>query len=140
MGEVTTPTPRPNVRLSTFALLMEPVVWPSTASCVPTEPSSTRTTSSATGGSTSTVLRLRDFTLSMTRLPPSVRPLPLLLTPSDLTPLPTTLPLEVMTLPEMSSPTLRLLTVRLPGTLGTDVDPNRDYGPRPPEEGEGRVE
>merc|ERR1711881_270572 len=84
MGEVTTPTPRPNVRLSTFALLMEPVVWPSTASCVPTEPSSTRTTSSATGGSTSTVLRLRDFTLSMTRLPPSVRPLPLLLTPTGI--------------------------------------------------------
>merc|ERR1719331_3225892 len=52
--EVTTLTPRLSAKLSTSALLTEQEVWPSTASSVPTEPSSTRTTSSATGGSTST--------------------------------------------------------------------------------------
>ena len=48
---------RPDVRSSTSARLTVRAVSPSTASSAPTEPSSTRTTSSATGGSTSTVLR-----------------------------------------------------------------------------------
>jgi hypothetical protein len=73
-----------NARLSTFAQLMVRVVWPSTASSAPTEPSSTRTTSSATGGSTLTATRLRVSTLRMRRLlrsgkllllPPQIRPL-----------------------------------------------------------------
>merc|ERR1712107_950179 len=49
---------RLNVKCSTFVLLMELEVLLSTVSCVPMEPSSTRTTSSVTGGSTSTVLLL----------------------------------------------------------------------------------
>merc|ERR1719431_1590597 len=53
---------------STFAQLMGLEVWPSTASSVPMVPSSTRTTSSATGGSTLTAPLLRNSTLSMTRL------------------------------------------------------------------------
>merc|ERR1719336_1382516 len=64
--EVTTLTPRLSAKLSTSALLTEPVVWPSTASSVPTELSSTRTTSSATGGSTSTAPRPRVSTASTT--------------------------------------------------------------------------
>merc|ERR1712012_795353 len=54
-----------SVKFSTSVLLMELEVLPSTASCVPMEQSSTRTTSSATGGSTLTALRLRDSILSM---------------------------------------------------------------------------
>ena len=50
---------RPSARHSTSALLMDRAVLPSTASSAPTEPSSTRTTSSATGGSTLTAMRLR---------------------------------------------------------------------------------
>merc|ERR1712111_56164 len=56
---------RLSVKFSTSALLMELEVLPSTASCAPTEQSSTKTTSSATGGSTLTALRLKDSTLSM---------------------------------------------------------------------------
>merc|ERR1712027_42505 len=63
--EVTTLTPRPSARLSTSAQLTEPVASPSTASSAPTEPSSTRTTSSATGGSTLTAPLLRTSTASM---------------------------------------------------------------------------
>merc|ERR1711976_1115182 len=59
-------TVRQSVRYSTSVQLMELVVWPSTASSAPTEPSSTRTTSSVTGGLTLTVLRLRVCTVSMT--------------------------------------------------------------------------
>merc|ERR1712106_562091 len=73
--EVTTLTLRPSVRCSTSAQLMEPVVSPSTASSVPTEPSSTRTTLSATGGSTSTAPPLRSSTPSMTTLLLKGRPL-----------------------------------------------------------------
>merc|ERR1712083_330436 len=54
--EVTRLTRRPSARSSTSAQLMELEVLPSTASSVPTEPSSTRTTSSATGGSMSIAL------------------------------------------------------------------------------------
>merc|ERR1711862_1089090 len=47
--EVTMLMVRLNVKCSTFVLLMELEVLPSTVSCVPMEPSSTRTTSSVTG-------------------------------------------------------------------------------------------
>merc|ERR1712128_171769 len=47
---------------------MELEVWPSTSSSVPTEPSSTRTTLSVTGGSTSTAPPLRSSIPSMKRL------------------------------------------------------------------------
>merc|ERR1712224_733071 len=63
--EVTMLMVRLSARSSISAQLMELEVWPSTASSAPTEPSSTRTTSSVIGGSTSTVLKLRIFTLSM---------------------------------------------------------------------------
>ena len=56
---------RLNVKFSTSVLLMELEVLPNTASCAPMEPFSTKTISSVTGGSTLTVLRLRDSTLSM---------------------------------------------------------------------------
>merc|ERR1712213_284381 len=56
---------RLSVKFSTSVLLMELEVLPSSAFCAPTEQSSTRTTSSATGGSTLTALRLKDSTLSM---------------------------------------------------------------------------
>merc|ERR1719435_433326 len=72
-------TLRLSAKPSTFAQLMEPEVWHSTASSVPMEHSSTRTTSSVTGGSTLTALPLRNSTPSMTRLLPNVRPSMLLL-------------------------------------------------------------
>jgi len=50
---------RLSARSSTFAPLMDRAVLPSTPSSAPTEPSSTRTTSSAIGGSTSTAPKLR---------------------------------------------------------------------------------
>jgi hypothetical protein len=52
-------TTRPDARSSTSARLTVRAVSPSTASSAPTEPSSTRTTSSATGGSTLTAPRPR---------------------------------------------------------------------------------
>jgi len=52
---------RPDARSSTSAQLTVRAVSPSTASSAPTEPSSTRTTSSATGGSTSTAPRPRPW-------------------------------------------------------------------------------
>merc|ERR1719215_1167583 len=67
--EVTTLTPRLSARLSTSAQLTGPEVSPSTASSAPTEPSSTKTTSFATGGSTLTAPPLRISTASMTRSP-----------------------------------------------------------------------
>merc|ERR1719278_2330110 len=67
--EVTTRTPRPSARRSTSARPMALVGSPSTASSAPTEPSSTRTTSSATGGSTLTAPPLRSSTPSTTRSP-----------------------------------------------------------------------
>merc|ERR1712158_46325 len=65
--EVTTRTPRLSARRSTSARPMALVGSPSTASSAPTEPSSTRTTSSATGGSTLTAPLLRSSTPSTTR-------------------------------------------------------------------------
>merc|ERR1711933_532576 len=74
--EVTTRTLRLSARRSTSARPMAPVASPSTASSAPTEPSSTRTTSSATGGSTLTAPPPRSSTLSTTRLPQRGTPLP----------------------------------------------------------------
>ena len=48
-----------SARLSMFAQLTDKVVWARTLSSAPTEPSSTRTTSSAIGGSTLTAQRLQ---------------------------------------------------------------------------------
>merc|ERR1711892_689337 len=59
---------KPNAKFSTFVQLMVLVVFPNTASCAPTEPFSTRTTSSVTGGLTLTVLKLKAFSLSMMTL------------------------------------------------------------------------
>ena len=94
---------RPSARHSTSALLMDKEVWPSIASSAPTEPSSTRTTSSATGGSTLTAPRLKVSTPRMRRLLLSER-LPLLL---HLTRPPTELLLLLATLQELLLPLLR---------------------------------
>merc|ERR1719322_949049 len=67
--EVTMLIQKLNVRHSTSVLLMELEVLPSTASCVPMELCSIRTTSSATGGSTLTALQPRNSTASMMKLP-----------------------------------------------------------------------
>merc|ERR1712128_205577 len=64
---------RLNVKHSTFVQLMELEVWPSTASSVLMVRSSTRTTSSVTGGSTLTAPLPRISTLSMMKLLLSVK-------------------------------------------------------------------
>jgi len=56
-------TLKPNVKLSTFVLGMELVAWPSTVFCVPMEPCSISSTSSAIGGSMLTAHRLNLSTL-----------------------------------------------------------------------------
>merc|ERR1712172_365747 len=89
--EVTTRTLRLSARLSTSARPMALVGSPSTASSAPTEPSSTRTTSSATGGSTLTAPPLRSSTPSTTRLPQRGKPSLLLVPRRDLELLPTRL-------------------------------------------------
>ena len=61
-------TPRPSAKFSTSVPLTARVALPSTPSSAPTEPSSTRTTSSATGGLTLIVPQLRISTASMMRL------------------------------------------------------------------------
>merc|ERR1712176_47414 len=61
------PFPECLERLSTSTPLTAPEVWPSTASSAPTELSSTRTTSSATGGSTLTAPLPLTSTVSMMR-------------------------------------------------------------------------
>ena len=66
------PIPRPNAKSSTSAHLTARVVSANTPSFAPTEPSSTRTTSFAIGGSTLTALRLKRSTLSTTTLPVNV--------------------------------------------------------------------
>merc|ERR1712106_1320144 len=71
--EVTMLTLRLNVKHSTFAQLMELEVWPSTASSVLMVHSSTRTTSSVTGGLTLTAPLPRISTLSMMKLLLSVK-------------------------------------------------------------------
>ena len=59
---------RQSAKFSTFALTTALAVCPPTPSSVPTAPSSTRTTSSVTGGSTLTVAKLKISTLSMMTL------------------------------------------------------------------------
>ena len=66
--QVTTLIQKLNVKHSTFVLLMELEVSQNTASCVPMELCSTRTTSSVTGGSTLIVPLLRTSTASMMKL------------------------------------------------------------------------
>merc|ERR1712172_87597 len=66
--------PEAECQASTSARPMALVGSPSTASSAPTEPSSTRTTSSATGGSTLTAPPLRSSTPSTTRLPQRGKP------------------------------------------------------------------
>merc|ERR1712128_233408 len=121
--EDTTLTLRPSARCSTSVPMTELEVCPSTVSSVPTELSSTRTISSATGGSTLTALRLRVSTLSMTRLLPKEKLTPVLLpTQSAHTLLLTMVPSEAMMLPLTWLRMLKLLTVRPPGTQEPDVD------------------
>merc|ERR1711892_712184 len=91
------PMVKPNAKFSTFAQLMELVVSLSTVSCAPTEPSSTRTTSSATGGLTLIVLKLKVFSLSTMKLLLNM----LLFLMKD------TLPLLRMPLPNMVLPDLQ---------------------------------
>merc|ERR1711892_447536 len=95
------PMVKPNAKFSTFAQLMELVVSLSTASCAPTQPSSTRTTSSVTGGLTLIVLKLKVFSLSMMKLLLNVLLLMKLLLMKD------TLPLLRMPLPNMVLPDLQ---------------------------------
>ena len=108
---------KPNVRHSTFALLMELVVLLNTASFVPMEPFSTRTTSSATGGSMLTVLNLLlSLRPRILKLPLQemlllrLLPLPLMLKPLML--------LHPMLLPHMMLPHMMfphmMLLLRLP--------------------------
>merc|ERR1719234_1602216 len=99
--EVTTRTLRLSARLSTSARPMALVGSPSTASSAPTEPSSTRTTSSATGGSTLTAPPLRSSTPSTTRLPQRGTP--------ALEKHPEVLPKAVMPPPRLRHLALRLL-------------------------------
>merc|ERR1719397_1508350 len=99
--EVTTRTLRLSARLSTSARLMALVGSPSTASSAPTEPSSTRTTSSATGGSTLTAPPLRSSTPSTTRLQQRGTP--------ALEKHPEVLPKAAMLLPHLKPLALRLL-------------------------------
>merc|ERR1719499_737557 len=88
--EVTMLIQKLNVKLSTSVLLTVLVALPSTASCVPTELFSTRTTSSVTGGLTLTAPLLRSCTASMTNTLLSVM---LLLVPPVMLRLTTLLPL-----------------------------------------------
>merc|ERR1719234_310672 len=99
--EVTTRTLRLSARLSTSARPMALVGSPSTASSAPTEPSSTRTTSSATGGSTLTAPPLRSSTPSTTRLLQRGTP--------ALEKHPEVLPKAAMPPPHLKHPALRLL-------------------------------
>ena len=125
---------RPSVKYSTFAQLMELEVLPSTAFSAPTEPSSTRTISSVTGGSmlialnqlplllkrTQKLLLLvkRSMLLLLTRLLHlSLMELTLLLRPTLHTLLLPKLlkmsPVDISLLPNMNMTMLKLLTVTL---------------------------
>merc|ERR1712083_1235653 len=109
--EVTTLTRRPSARSSTSAQLMELEVLPSTASSVPTEPSSTRTISSATGGSMSIALNQLPLLQKRTQklLLLVKKSLHTLLLPK----LPKMLPVVISLLPNMNMTMLKLLTVTL---------------------------
>ena len=77
-----------NAKLSMSVLLMAKVVFPSTPSCAPTAPSSTKDTSFVIGGSTLTVLKPKVSTASTMMLLLNVR----------LSQLPKLLPLTMSTL------------------------------------------
>ena len=70
-------TLRPSARFSTSVPLMTREPWAPSLSSALMEPSSTKTTSSVTGGSTLSAPKLRDSTRSMTRLQLSERNLQL---------------------------------------------------------------
>merc|ERR1712083_1149788 len=108
--EVTTLTRRPSARSSTSAQLMELEVLPSTASSVPTEPSSTRTISSATGGSMSIALNQLPLLQKRTQ---KLLLLKLTLHTLLLPKLPKMLPVVISLLPNMNMTMLKLLTVTL---------------------------
>ena len=142
--KVTTLTPRPSARLSTSAQLTEPVASPSTASSAPTEPSSTRTTSSATGGSTLTAPLLRTSTALTMRSPlrgtlwpepltrPSMAPLPLSTPPLCPLPLPMTRPPPP---PMTSTPPLpppMMITLMTPSWAAMRRPPSPLSTPMPP--------
>ena len=63
-----------NAKPSTSAQLMDKEVYPNTPSSVPTEPFSTKTTSSVTGGLTSIALLPKNFIPSTKTLLPNVKP------------------------------------------------------------------
>merc|ERR1711881_386705 len=119
---------RLSVKYSTSAQLTELEVWPSTASSVPTEQSSTRTTSSVIGGSMSIALNpllllLRRtlkllllakllMLLHLSLMEPTLLlrlTLPMLLLPK----LPKMLQVDTLLLPNMNMTMLKLLTVTL---------------------------
>merc|ERR1719499_2593025 len=114
--EVTMLIQKLNAKLSTSVPLMVPEALPSTASCVPTEPFSTRTTSSATGGLTLTAPPLRSCTASMTSTLLSVM---LLLVP------PVTLRLTTL-LPLLLKDMLPLLSTKVLDAAQADRDLSED--------------
>merc|ERR1712117_142877 len=114
--EVTMLIQKLNAKLSTSVPLMVPEALPSTASCVPTEPFSTRTTLSVTGGLTLTALPLRSCTASMTSTLLSVM---LLLVP------PVTLRLTML-LPLLLKDMLPLLNTKVLDAVQADRDLSED--------------
>merc|ERR1712117_868237 len=114
--EVTMLIQKLNAKLSTSVPLMVPEALPSTVSCVPTEPFSTRTTSSATGGLTLTAPPLRSCTASMTNTLLSVM---LLLVP------PVTLRLTML-LPLLLKDMLPLLSTKVLDAAQADRDLSED--------------
>merc|ERR1712156_946894 len=120
-AEVTMLMVRLSVKSSTSAQLMEQEVLLSTASSVPTARFSTRTISSATGGSTLIVPKPRVFSPSMTRLLPNE----LKLTELLLMPLLLMLP-HLMQLPIMLLQLNQLLTMLLQLNMVKLALPDRD--------------
>ena len=100
---------RLSVKHSTFVLLMVLVVWLDTASSAQMELSSTRTTSSVTGGSTLTVPLPRTCTASMMRLLPREM---LCLEPVTRLSMEHLLSMEQLPLPPETTP---FQTMRMPG-------------------------
>merc|ERR1712117_1002592 len=114
--EVTMLIQKLNAKPSLSVQLMVPEVLPSTASCVPTELFSTRTTSSVTGGLTSTAPLPRSCTASMTSTLLSVM---LLLVP------PVTLRLTML-LPLLLKDMLPLLSTKVLDAAQADRDLSED--------------
>ena len=108
--QVIMPTLRPSAKSSTSALLTARVALPSTLSSAPMEPSSTRTTSFAIGGSTLTAQKLRASTPWTKRSLPNAKPPPP-------TMLQTAAPSPTMVLPLLLQPHLELRLLLLPHLL-----------------------